>query len=362
MVTWWRQAEQFDWFSGYLHDRGLQLQWRFATFAFTVALAAVPLIMLGSPVGPNTASGAAVAIAAAVCAAAASVVWLFGWPTRRLSVIYSILCSVCIAATCLSLSSAYGALMGCTVFAVLGGFLAYFHAFSHVLANFGLAMACAAISAGRLVLGTGDTALAAAAALIVVALNIGVPFGIFSLVHSLRIDLRNSDRDPLTGLLNRRSFLNAVSELIAAQPPARGVRLNVTMVDLDNFKKLNDTYGHAAGDEALVSVATVLQDQCGPGAALARLGGEEFVVADAELVSRHRTIVERIRAGIAATPLDVTASLGTCSAQVEPYAPVAHPGFVEQLIGIADAAMYESKRAGGDRIAFRELDGLETAS
>ena len=51
MATLWREADQFDWFGAYLRDRGLQTQWRIATFVFTVCLAAVPLVMLGSPVG-----------------------------------------------------------------------------------------------------------------------------------------------------------------------------------------------------------------------------------------------------------------------------------------------------------------------
>ena len=359
MATLWRQADQFDWFGAYLLDRGLQTQWRIATFVFTICLAAVPLVMLGSPVGPDTPLAAGVAVAAAAGAGSASLVWLFTWPSRRVSLVYNVICSACIAATCLSLSSAYGALMGCTVFAVIGGFLAYFHAIGHVLANLALGMACAAVAAARLMIDTGDVALTVAAALIVTALNVGIPFGIFSLVHSLRIDLRNSDRDPLTGLLNRRSFSNAVAELIAAQPPSLRRRLNVTMVDLDNFKRLNDSQGHAVGDQALVSVAAVLRESCDAGAAIARLGGEEFVIADTDFVARHRAIVERIRQGIASTPFGVTASLGTCSAVVGPHVAVVASEFVDRLIRMADSAMYTAKRAGGDRVEHCPLEEPE---
>ncbi|MCK5755375.1 MAG: GGDEF domain-containing protein, partial [Mycobacterium sp.] len=233
------------------------------------------------------------------------------------------------------------------------------HAIGHVLANLALGMACAAVAAARLMIDTGDVALTVAAVLIVTALNVGIPFGIFSLVHSLRIDLRNSDRDPLTGLLNRRSFSNAVAELIAAQPPSLRRRLNVTMVDLDNFKRLNDSQGHAVGDQALVSVAAVLRESCDAGAAIARLGGEEFVIADTDFVARHRAIVERIRQGIASTPFGVTASLGTCSAVVGPHVPLVATEFVDRLIRMADSAMYTAKRAGGDRVEHCPLDESE---
>ncbi len=83
MATLWRQADQFDWFGAYLLDRGLQTQWRIATFVFTICLAAVPLVMLGSPVGPDTPLAAGVAVAAAAGAGSASLVWLFTWPSRR---------------------------------------------------------------------------------------------------------------------------------------------------------------------------------------------------------------------------------------------------------------------------------------
>jgi predicted signal transduction protein with EAL and GGDEF domain len=128
--------------------------------------------------------------------------------------------------------------LGCTIFAVIGGFLAYFHVIAHVIGNCALAMICAAITASRLIVDTGDISMTIASILTVIALNVGVPFGIHSLVHSLRIDLRNSDRDPLTGLLNRRSVYNAVHEIAVAQQGSVGVRLNVTMIDLDQFKKL----------------------------------------------------------------------------------------------------------------------------
>jgi diguanylate cyclase (GGDEF)-like protein len=355
-MGWWRQADQFSWFSVYLHDRGLQLPWRLATFVFTVILGALPLLMLGSPLGPDNSLTAGIAIAAGVGGFCAGLLWLIRWPTRRQSVLFNLVCSGCTAAACLAMSSAYSGLMGCAIFAVIGGFLAYFHVFAHVIGNFALAMICTAITASRLIIDTGDIALTIASTLTVLALNVGVPFGIHSLVHSLRIDLRNSDRDPLTGLLNRRAFYNAVHEIAVAQHGSVGVPLNVTMIDLDEFKKLNDTRGHAVGDEALVGVAAVLRDNCSDDAVVGRLGGEEFVIADSAPAADHARTVEHIRAGIAAMPFRITASLGTCSVTVEPGTSIEHPEFVDRLIHVADAAMYESKRAGGDRVQHRRSE------
>ncbi|KUI20112.1 diguanylate cyclase [Mycobacterium sp. GA-2829] len=352
---WWRQQDQFDWFTVYLRDRELQLRWRLATFGFTAILAALPIVLLGSPVGPDHALTRAVAVTCAVCGASASVLWLRRWPTRNQSLIFNIVCSLGIAATCLAMSNPYNGLMGCTLFAAVGGFLAYFHALSHMLVNLAVAMLCSAITAVRLLSDTGDVSLTVAALLTVVALNVGVPFGIESLVHTLRTDLRNSDRDPLTGLLDRRGFYNALHEL-AVTRHAGGGHLNVTMIDLDDFKKVNDTHGHAAGDEVLVNVGAVLRRTCRTDALLCRLGGEEFVVADSDEPGQHVATMERLRCEIATVPYRVTASFGICTVPADPGMARDRPEFVEHLIRVADSAMYRSKREGGNRLHHQHLD------
>lgn len=352
---WWQQTDQFDWFSSYLRDRGLQKPWRGATFVFTLILGTVPVMMIGSPAGPRGPVATSVAIAASIAAFAAASLWLVRWPTRGQSLTYATVCGACIAAGCLVVPDPYGGLMGCTMFAAIGGFIAYFHAMAHVLANFLLGVVVAAITATRWFVETGDVRMVVGSLLLVLGLNVGVPFGIHMLVHSLHTDLRNSDRDPLTGLLNRRSFYNTVHEHVVAKQEVN-IAVNVTMVDLDKFKRLNDSRGHAVGDAALVGVAAVLAQCSGPGAVLGRLGGEEFVIADLGAASRHVSTAERIRAGIAALPFGITGSVGVCSATIAAGVEVGHPEFLERLIHVADAAMYRAKRAGGDRVEHRYLD------
>ncbi|MGK2866792.1 MAG: GGDEF domain-containing protein [Mycobacterium sp.] len=352
---WWEQADQFHWFSVYLQDRSLDVQWRLTTFGFTALFAAVPMLMLASSYGPQSAPGRTVAVAASICGLAAGLLWLIHWPTRTQSLIYHAVCCLSIAAGCLTLSTSYGALMGTTMFAAIGGMLAYFHALVHVLANFTVALGCATTAAVRLFIDTGDIAVVVASLLLVLGLNIGIPFGIYALVHSLHTDLRQSDRDPLTGLPNRRSFYNSVHAFIL-EHDGEFDRLNVTMIDLDNFKNLADTRGHSVGDEALAGVGVVLRENCGPEGLLGRLGGEEFVIADVDTAAGHAVTAERIRQGIAAMPFAITASLGTCSATVNPGAGVEYPYFLDRLILVADTAMYRSKRAGGNRVQYRSLE------
>jgi len=92
-----------------------------------------------------------------------------------------------------------------------------------------------------------------------------------------------------------------------------------------------------------------------------RLGGEEFVVADVASPERHAQLVERIRVGIAELPAQITASLGTCTAEIYGDVEPEHPQFLGQLIGAADAAMYRSKRAGGNRVQHRMFDSTSTS-
>jgi diguanylate cyclase (GGDEF)-like protein len=350
---WWRQSDQFDWFSAYIERRGLGPTWRAATFGSTALLAGLPILMLQSPEGPSHPATVTLSVIAACAGAIGAGLWLMRWPTRRQSILFSALACGSIAATCLAQSNPYAGLMGCTVFAVIGGFIAYFHTVGYVGANLVVAVGCSAILAYRLVSATGDIALTASSLLTVAALNIGVPFGIHSLVHSLRTDLRSSDRDPLTNLLNRRSFNRSAYELLMRHQHAPGSHLIVAMIDLDNFKQVNDTRGHAAGDQALVGVSAVLLDACRTSAVIGRVGGEEFVIADIDRTHNPAELAERLRQAIAALPFQISASIGTTSAPLDSPV-VANQRILDGLIGAADTAMYAAKRAGGNRVCHHD--------
>ena len=153
--------------------------------------------------------------------------------------------------------------------------------------------------------------------------------------------------DPLTGLANRRQLDEALREALAAQRPAC-----LVMVDVDHFKAVNDTHGHAVGDQVLRQLATVLEEAGGENALAARFGGEEFAlllrlgqireaVALAEQVRKRigQSVVHLCQTG---QRLSVTASLGVAMAS-----PGESPA---QLIERADAALYEAKRGGRNRV------------
>ncbi|BBY83466.1 hypothetical protein MPUL_46240 [Mycolicibacterium pulveris] len=363
---WWKQPDQYDWISAYLDERGIQIIWRYATFAFTLAITAVPILLLWSPAGPDNTATVLVAITAATIGVGGALLWLLRWPTRRQSVVYSLMGALAVGAMCLAMSNPYTGLMGCTIFAIIGGVVAYFHTIGLTVINLTLATVCSAILAYRLIATTGDVTLTVASLITVAALNIGIPFGIQSLMHTLRTDLRGTDRDPLTGLHNRRSFHSTVYELMMLDHHRAGMYLVMVMIDLDNFKQLNDTQGHEAGDQALVSVSAALQENCRSAAVIGRVGGEEFLVADVDTGPNPAKLAERLRRAIAEVPFPVTASIGTAGAPLESSSARANLRLIDDLIRTSDTAMYEAKRAGGNRVCHHSTivsarDALSTA-
>ncbi|QEN11866.1 GGDEF domain-containing protein [Mycolicibacterium sp. ELW1] len=343
-----RHADQYDWISVYLHDRNQQGIWRTLIFTATLALASSTALMIKSPQGPDGPVAVTVCVAAAALALAAAVPFLLRWPTRRQSLLFSFTSTATIAAAALSYSNDYVGLMGCATFAVIGGFVAYFHTAHEVVANGAIAAVCAVILAARLVSSSGDIYLTAAAVAIVATLNVGLPFGVLSLAQTLRVDLRSSGRDPLTGLHNRRSFHQSAYELIMRNDSEAG-RLIVIVIDLDSFKKLNDTAGHAAGDAALILISEALADNCGLSAIIGRSGGEEFVIADVDHPDSPDVVAERLRQAIAELPVPVTASIGTACAPLKNDSQV-NLRLLDEIVEAADAAMYAAKRAGGNQV------------
>jgi diguanylate cyclase (GGDEF)-like protein len=149
--------------------------------------------------------------------------------------------------------------------------------------------------------------------------------------------------DPLTGIPNRRAYLERVADAVDAA--AWGHQTVVCLVDLDGFKAVNDAGGHAAGDAMLKGVAAALGAAVRETDTVARLGGDEFaVLADISVAFSGEMLAERLRDAVVrmGQPSGVTASVGVAEVQ---------PGDdVEDLMHRADAAMYRSKNAGGNRV------------
>ena len=168
----------------------------------------------------------------------------------------------------------------------------------------------------------------------------------------LRATLREeSARDPLTGLFNRRYMEESLDREIR-RATREGYGLGVLLADLDNFKQLNDAFGHATGDEVLRRIGRFLASVVRGEDIACRFGGEEFVVilSKASLDDTHRR-AEALREGIKAHSLDEPTRLypaATMSVGVAAYPE--HGTSAAQLILAADSAMYLAKAQGRDRV------------
>ena len=159
--------------------------------------------------------------------------------------------------------------------------------------------------------------------------------------------------DPLTRLLNRRGLEGAL-HVSLAQASRQGLPTAAIMVDIDHFKKVNDSFGHETGDQVIRQVAHILRHMTRTSDVVARTGGEEYLlVLPSTSLDAARTLAERIRLAIGERPLlvdhqriPVTVSLGVASVIGEVD--------MDELSQEADRAMYLAKRGGRNRVASVE--------
>jgi diguanylate cyclase (GGDEF)-like protein len=130
-----------------------------------------------------------------------------------------------------------------------------------------------------------------------------------------------------------------------------GRALSIIMVDIDQFKRINDTFGHQAGDEVLARVAHMAAAQRRSGDIVARYGGEEFILMLPETTVEHALLVaEQLRAAVAADGLDTPAGRATCTISAGVAGIGAANQTLEQLIRQADQALYAAKAQGRNRV------------
>ena len=156
-------------------------------------------------------------------------------------------------------------------------------------------------------------------------------------------------KDPLTGLYNRRYF-SEVAEIFQRNKKRYGKKLSVILMDIDNFKKINDTYGHKVGDEVLKALARILKESVRKSDVPVRFGGEEFLLLLPETHLKQATeTAERIREKVENTlvsslegNIKFTVSIGV--------AEVSQNEEIEKAVIRADNALYEAKRSGKNRV------------
>jgi len=336
--------------SGYLQARSMLTFTRVGLGVMVSSLAAIAILLTFSSTGSRGTVAVAMTWLGGIGGFASALLWFARWPSKAQSIVLTIAATVNIALVCLAQSDPLVGLMGCTAFVTVAGYIAFLHTAPYVLYNFAIAAVVAGIEALRLA-STGRVIIAVTLFWLVLVLNAAVPFGIQTVVHALGADLVRSDRDPLTGLLNRRAFYRRLAGLITANRMRGDCYLAVAMLDLDRFKVLNDTEGHAAGDLALVAVGQALRDNSPGNTLIGRTGGEEFLIVHTSASPDIMVMAKRICAAVASIPGPVTASVGTVSVDFKRIKDRSPEQVIERLVTEADAAMYAAKRKGGNQVA-----------
>ncbi len=164
--------------------------------------------------------------------------------------------------------------------------------------------------------------------------------------------LTEARTDGLTGLANRRAFDQKLNELFA-QSQRTGQHLCLALIDIDHFKKINDTYGHAAGDVVLKKIASILFEHTDECLQVARYGGEEFALLFAQDKQSVAAVMERIRLQVAAKPITgeghsipVTLSCGIAQWSREAR--------IGDLFRATDTALYSAKHQGRNRTVVHD--------
>lgn len=187
------------------------------------------------------------------------------------------------------------------------------------------------------------------------------PFSFSELLARVRVGSRvvnyqqnleyQTQTDPLTGLFNRRAFERKIAEEYE-RAKRYNHAISLLLLDIDNFKNINDTYGHHGGDMALVKISAILRERTRRSDFPARYGGEEFVLILPETDQENALQVankvhDEIRSqmfGTSTTPFALTVSIGLSSTTTKPYSDW------RQMLEDADQAMYLAKNSGKDRV------------
>jgi diguanylate cyclase (GGDEF)-like protein len=157
-----------------------------------------------------------------------------------------------------------------------------------------------------------------------------------------------ADHDPLTGLPNRATLSSRLKHALQRVKRA-DYTVAVLFIDLDNFKQINDSLGHNAGDELLRTIAARIDDDLRPGDTVARFGGDEFVALCEDIGGPEEAmdVAERLRAALA-EPVPLATGVVTVTASIGVALPDRPDRSAEALLQAADRAMYEAKAAGRD--------------
>lgn len=347
-------AKPFDylWFETHRSTRGIFRSARYVIAVSTAMFGVVSVLMLFGPAGSGNAFGAVWTLALLVVQAGYVWFWASTRPLSRRSILlFAVFADLGTVSVLATYSDPLLALFGCVLLAVIGGFVTYFCSSRVVVAHLFYAVSVIGVLGARAFADGGEHPATVAATTLTVVMAVAfVPLAAHVAWNVISHDAKRSALDPLTGVFNRRGWEDELEDLVARGRDERAT-MAVLVIDIDDFKRVNDEFGHEQGDVVIATVARRLVDVIGENGVVARTGGEEFsvaVVGSPELVGGTPDVVVR-DIGDSRDAVPVTVSVG--AATISPESPFwdRGPTGVVDAVRLADSMMYRAKAVGGDR-------------
>jgi diguanylate cyclase (GGDEF)-like protein len=344
-----RSDDQYYWLTAFLAAAGMRTAASRTIAAIILTLGAIPLILMLTPQGPRGLSGQILAAGVAVGCGLMGWRWLRPWwPSSTGSKLCGVAGAACISVACLIQANPLVGLLGATAFAVLNAITALLHSGRLLWVTATVTGVTVAVLAVRLA--QTDAALAVGGVVIVVVLNVFVVVAVRMAMRLVGARMAVPEVEPLTGLFTRRAFEEQFAKLIGSRSRDDDRYLIVLIANLDGFSVVTDLGGAAAPNRARVAVGQRLRETVRRDAVVAHVGDCEFLVADLFPRADPSPLAERVRGAITSAPLRLSASVGVVSTPLSPLVTVAPAELLDELLGVATAAMNEARREGGNQI------------
>lgn len=343
LLRWWTYPTDYDWTVAYHRGSPFLCRTNVALGSWCWLYSILCVLATHSPAAVPDGFGRLLAYTFAIAGAVTGAIWMFGpWPSKVATQIFLSYLEVSGAALLLLLQDPFVALPFVAALAVTGSYLACFHSPKMFLAHQVWTISVTIVLFIRAVNSPGsDVVLACAYLTLLILVLIMAPILTHALLLLLRQDAATAFFDPLTGLRNRRGLDAALAERDDWTQTG-----TVMVIDLDDFKKLNDKFGHNHGDLVLRDTANAIYGAFVPPAITARTGGEEFVVVtDAdptEAIEQAYRLRDQFRNHAGAA---TTISIGIAHLAARTWA-----SEFQNTWERADAAMYTAKQTGGDAV------------
>jgi diguanylate cyclase (GGDEF)-like protein len=348
---WKPRQDHYYWLTAILARRGLQASTCRVIAGVIFTLGLIPIISLIGPFGPKGLIGQVLAVAVTACCVVMALCWLrHRWPSRAESAACVVVGTVCIAIACLIPTNPVAGLLGASSFAVLSGYVACFHGLR--LLSFTWVVATATLVVLAIRLAPLDTALAISSVCLVALVNVFAAAVCRAGIRLVSGDAEINQVEPLTGLLDRDAFYERTATLLAARHRDDDRYLVLVIVNIDGFSLITGMSGERGGNLARVAVGTALRSCVRHNAVVAHVSEDDFVIADTFTTLDASPLVDRVRSAVSSTPSRLTASVGVVSTPLRPLMHLPPDDVVDEVMTIATTAMFEARKAGGNRARF----------